>query len=109
MELYCIYGNSAKEMFEKKKSLNHFKIKNTEPSLNPVFYIYTKYFIVPVEMITSRPLKSIDKREVIHQWPLAYYFEQVQKNSHRSFEIISSRCQQDVYSIPHQSLVKVAA
>ena len=24
MELYCVYGNSAKEMFEKKKSLNHF-------------------------------------------------------------------------------------
>jgi len=27
MELYCIYGNSAKEIFEKKKSLNHFNVK----------------------------------------------------------------------------------
>lgn len=24
-----------------------YKIKNTEPTLNPVFSIYTKYFIVP--------------------------------------------------------------
>ncbi|GEM_PF-5701116 len=27
MELYCIYCNSAKEIFEKKKSLNYFYTK----------------------------------------------------------------------------------
>lgn len=43
--------------------------------------------------IISRPLKSLDKREVIHPWPLAYYFEQVQKSSHGSFEVVSS-CRQ---------------
>ncbi len=26
MELYCIYFNSDKEIFEKKKSLNHFNL-----------------------------------------------------------------------------------
>jgi len=30
--------------------LQSYKIKNTELNLNPVFSIYTKYFIVPLQM-----------------------------------------------------------
>ena len=41
MELYCVYGNSAKEMFEKKKSLNHFivtvSMEYTHVTFNDIF------------------------------------------------------------------------
>lgn len=62
-----------------------------------------------LSIISSRPLKIIFERDIVTIQYLAEFIHKAPKSSHGSFEVISSRSQNYVYSIPKHTFVKVAS
>lgn len=94
----------------KKAISHHFTLQWHQPRTNlRIRFFYTATHNNQNPRLASHPLRSQFLRDIVQIQYLANFLKHTPKSFHCSFEVVSRRSQQHVYSIPKDTLIKVAA